>query len=71
MIIYEQKRPPRLPVLSQAHPIHALLVYCFKIHLYITLQSRTGQLQPTGGPHNSLKTHMRAIVVYTNTERGK
>ena len=27
--IYEQKRPPRLPILSQVHPIHALLVYCF------------------------------------------
>jgi len=69
--ICEQKRPPRLPFLSQAHPIHALPVYCFKIHLYIILQSRAGQLQPTGGPHNSLRTHMRVTVVYTYTERGK
>jgi hypothetical protein len=27
--------------------------------------SRAGQLQPTGGPHNSLSTSLRAALVYT------
>jgi len=28
-------------------------------------QTRAGQLQPTGGPHNSLRTCLRAALVYT------
>jgi len=33
------------------------------------IYSRAGQLQPTGRPHNSLCTHLRACV-YTYIENG-
>ena len=33
------------------------------------LYCRAGQLQPTGGPHNSLRTHLRAALVYTYIKR--
>jgi len=31
---------------------------------------RAGQLEPTGGPHNSLRTGLRAALVYTYIEIG-
>jgi len=30
----------------------------------VTLCYRAGQIRPTGGPHNSLRTHLRAALVY-------
>jgi hypothetical protein len=35
-----------------------------------TATSKTGQLKTTGGPHNSLRTYLRAALMYTNIERG-
>jgi hypothetical protein len=32
--------------------------------------SRAGQLQPTGGSHNSLRSRLKAALVYTYIERG-
>jgi len=32
------------------------------------IQIRAGQLQPTGGPHKSLRTRLRAARLYTYTE---
>lgn len=34
------------------------------------LYIRAGQLEPTGGPHNSLRTGMRAALVYAYIELG-
>ena len=35
----------------------------------IWMYSRAGQLQLTGRPHNSLRTRLRAALVYTYIER--
>jgi hypothetical protein len=43
--------------------MRAVLLSLLNIHY-----SRTGQLQPTGGPHNLLRTRMRAAPVYTYVE---
>jgi hypothetical protein len=36
----------------------------------IWMYSKAGQLQPAGRPHNSLRTRLRAALVYTYFEMG-
>ena len=39
-------------------------------HQNIKKKTRDGQHRPTGRPHNSLRTHLRAALVYAYIERG-
>jgi hypothetical protein len=53
--------------MAHERPANILLI---TVGQYTTLYTKAGQLQPAGGPHNSLRTRLRATV-YTQLEKGR
>ena len=52
-----------------AHKFELKLYACGLTDTFLYI--RAGQLEPTGGPHNSLRTGLRAALVYTYFEMGE
>jgi hypothetical protein len=52
------------------HFPYVFMAWCVETDVLL-LYDAAGQLQPTGGPHNSLRARLRAALVCTYIESGE